>query len=321
MGILVTGRSGFVGHYVEKRFPNTIPLRDEAGAIDLREFERLRDYVSKVNPEKVIHLAAQAFVPRSFEEPKETFEINLMGTLNLLMALEAINFQGRFLYVGSGDIYGVVPEKELPIVENRLLAPRSPYAVSKMAAEGLCYQWSQTADFEIVMARPFNHIGAGQDSRFVVSSFAKQIAEIKLGLREPVIHVGNLHVTRDFTDVRDVVEAFALLLEKGGNGEVYNICSGKEYELKEVFTLLLDIASVEALVKVDAERLRKNEHCRVCGSFEKIYRMTGWTAKNSLKESLTALYQYWEKAIDEEKSINYRDNRAGRGLSSGAAAT
>src|SRR5262249_48752052 len=148
----------------------------------------------------VIHLAAQSFVPASFAHPLETYEINFLGTYSLLEALKAAGFKGRFLFVGSGDAYGVVRPEDLPIGEEHPLRPRSPYAVSKAAAEALCYQWSRSESFEIVMTRSFNHIGPGQSDRFVVSDFARQVVEIRKGQRRPQISTGDIEVTRDFTD-------------------------------------------------------------------------------------------------------------------------
>lgn len=316
MKLLVTGCTGFVGQYVKEHFPKVFSLINEKGLIDLRDRDSLHQFIAHLRPDKIIHLAAQAFVPESFKDPRTTFDINFIGTLNLLMALEKAQFKGKMLYIGTGDMYGMVPSNMLPIVETYPLSPRSPYSVSKMAAEGLCFQWSQTADFEITMTRPFNHIGARQNERFVVSNFAKQVAEIKLGLSSPILHVGDIDVTRDFTDVGDVVRAFDSLLKDGKNGETYNICSGKEHSLREVIEILLSIASVKASIQQDSTRMRKNEHRRIRGSFEKIQNTTGWKPHISLEKSLLSLLQYWEKVLYEKTSINHRNNRTRRRLSS-----
>src|SRR5207302_554158 len=183
--------------------------------------------VKILRPRAVIHLAAHSWVPQSFKEPMETYDVNFVGTFNLLSALQKTGFHGRFLFVSSSDIYGQVSPEALPITEEHPSKPRSPYAVSKVAAEALCSQWSQTeTDIEIVVARPFVHIGPGQSDRFVISNFARQIIEIKRTRREALVEVGDIDVTRDFTDVRDVVRAYELLLARGVPGEVYNICSG-----------------------------------------------------------------------------------------------
>jgi GDP-4-dehydro-6-deoxy-D-mannose reductase len=296
MKLLLTGSDGFVGT-VLKRCRPCIPLTDEAGNVDLRDADRLRRAVARSAPDAVVHLAAQSFVPQSFAHPRETYDINFLGTLNLLEALKAAGFTGRFLYVGSGDSYGVVAPDELPIDEAHPLRPRSPYAVSKAAAEALCYQWSQSEAFAIVMTRSFNHIGPGQSERFVVSDFARQAVEIRKGTRKAVIRTGDIDVTRDFTDVRDAVQAYLLLLERGAGGEVYNVCSGSEQSIRDLLTRLLQLAGVEAAVERDHARLRPSEQRRICGSPRKLERDTGWTRQYSLDASLADILNDWEAKL------------------------
>ena len=295
MRLLVTGSEGFVGS-VLGRHRNIIPLASN-GEIDVRDAERVRRAVTRIAPDAVIHLAAQSFVPASFERPRETYEINFLGTLNLLEALKAAGFSGRFLYIGSGDCYGIVPPEALPIDEAQPMRPRSPYAVSKAAGEALCYQWSQYEEFEIVMTRSFNHIGPGQSDRFVVSDFARQVVEIRRRRREPVIHTGDIDVTRDFTDVRDVVRAYELLLEKGRRGEVYNVCSGTEWSIRDLLAKLLQLAGVEATIERDPLRLRNAEQRRICGNPRKLERDTGWTRQYSIDRSLTDILGDWEARL------------------------
>ncbi|OCB03890.1 NAD-dependent dehydratase, partial [Acidithiobacillus ferrivorans] len=227
----------------------------------------------------------------------ETFDINFYGTLNLLEALQSIGFRGRMLFVGSGDTYGQVPEAALPVREGHPLHPRNPYAVSKVAAEALCYQWSQTSGFEIVMARPFNHIGPGQSPRFAITDFARQITEIRLGQRPPVLQVGDIDVTRDFTDVRDVERAYALLLEKGRNGGVYNVCSGREHSIRELLQRLIALAGVVVRIDQVPARLRPAEQRRMVASFEALHRDTGWQPLIPIEQSLQDLLNDWEKQL------------------------
>ena len=294
--VLVTGANGFVGRYVCDAMP-CIPLADEQGSIDLRDPERITAAINNIQPDAVIHLAAQSFVPESFKDPQTTFKINFHGTFNILSALKETGFTGRMLFIGSGDMYGLVDETALPIVESHPLQPRNPYAVSKVAAEALCYQWSQTEGFEIVMARPFNHIGPGQSKQFAVSDFARQIIEIKLGRRNPVLNVGDIDVTRDFTDVRDVVEAYRLLLLDGRNGHAYNVSAAQEHTLRSIIETLLKLAKVEAAIEQDPTRLRPAEQRRVCASHERLSAHTGWQPKYELKQSLMDILEYWEKKI------------------------
>ncbi|MHB1664732.1 MAG: GDP-mannose 4,6-dehydratase [bacterium] len=351
MNILLTGRSGFVGHYVKQalsQFHTCVPLADGRGTIDLRDVNRIKSFLSSniqsnnnisndvynvksaiapknilpdINSDDitsnditditiaslfntplhtaytpdndisenkfnitslrntlhtlphaaifdaVIHLAAQSFVPESFKNPLETFDVNFTGTYNLFSALKEYGFHGKILYISSGDIYGLVSEDKLPITEDYPLKPRNPYAVSKVAAEALCYQWSITEDIEIVIARPFNHIGPNQSERFAVSSFAKQIAEIELGLRKPVLNTGNIDITRDFLDVRDVAGAYKLLLEKGMNCkeqeseiDIKTESSVKTSAKTNVSKEINALTKVKALTKKDAKEIKTVEN-------------------------------------------------------------
>jgi GDP-4-dehydro-6-deoxy-D-mannose reductase len=294
--LLITGASGFVGKHVAQIVP-CIPLNDAAGETDLRDAKRVELAVSEIRPDLVIHLAASTFVPKSFESPRETYDINFFGTFNLLEGLASSGFSGTMVFVGTGDSYGKVEPEEFPISETRVLRPRSPYTVSKVAAEALCYEWSQRELFRIVLARPFNHIGAGQSARFVVSDLAKQVVEAKLGRRDPVIRAGNLDVTRDFTDVRDIVQAYIGILDRGMNGEIYNVCSGREISVRTVLSTLLEIAGIDARVEVSQDRVRRNEQLRTCGSYAKLKQQCGWFPKIGLKQSLTDIINDWHRVL------------------------
>lgn len=302
MRILITGDSGFVGQHALAAWPNASGLMAWGMArngqeVSILDKATLCAALEDCKPDAVLHLAAQSFVPESFANPAHTLEVNLMGTLRLLEALKATGFQGRMLQVGTADAYGLVPTTEMPIQESRLLQPRNPYAVSKAAAEALCYQWSQTEKFEVLMARPFNHIGEGQAANFAVSSFAKQLAEMSLGLRAPVLSVGNLEASRDFTDVHDVVRAYALLLEKGHSGEVYNICSGQAHSLQSVVDRLLKLSGVDVQIEIDRDKLRPAEQTQVWGSYEKINKHTGWRPEISIDTSLHNVYHHWKREL------------------------
>lgn len=286
MRLLVTGHSGFVGRHFCARFGG-IPLTYEGGAVDLRNAEQTRQAVSVLMPDAVLHLGAQSSVATSFATPETTLAVNFGGTLNLLQALKAIEFSGVFLYVGSADVYGHVSEADLPTREIQPLRPRSPYAVSKVAAEALCYQWSQTEKFRVVLARPFSQIGPGQDARFAIAGFARQIAAIQKGKIPPVLVTGDLGVTRDFTDVRDTIRALHALIERGENGEVYNICSGRERLLSSLVEEMLQIANVAVKLQTGTEKLRPNEQRRMLGDPGKIAVQTQWRPEISMTSTLT----------------------------------
>ena len=297
--LMVTGEAGFVGGFIRQAVTaennaygfELIPSPN----LELRDAAGLARICAEISPDYVIHLAAQSFVPESFSNPRETFEINFLGTLNLLQALKQSGFKGRLLFVGSGDTYGLVAPETLPLTENSPLKPRNPYAVSKVAAEALCYQWSQTEGMDIVMVRPFNHIGPSQSNQFVVSDFARQLMEIKLGRRSPEISVGDMDVTRDFTDVRDVVRAYLMLLScEGGSGEAYNVCSGKEHSIREILERLITLARVTVNIRQDPARLRTSEQRRVYGANDKLRSATGWQPEIELEQSLKDNLTYWE---------------------------
>ena len=291
--LLVTGLSGFVGSHLAAQ-AGAVGLAREGQLADLREFDQVAAIVDALRPQSVIHLAAQSSVARSLQDPMETYQINFTGTLNLLTALRDCGFRGRMLYVGSGDVYGSVAESLLPVTEDVPLRPRNPYAVSKVAAEALCYQWSQSGPFEIVMARPFNHIGAGQDAQFAVADFARQIVAFRKGRGPGRLTVGDIQATRDFTDVRDIVRAYGDLLRAGLNGEAYNVCSGAERSLGEIIEALLRISGVTMQVEIDSQRLRPSEQRRMRGSYDKLRSHTGWQPAIPLEQTLKDILDYWD---------------------------
>ena len=320
--ILVTGDRGFVGRHALAGLPGATGLSALKPAIDIRDKKSLLECLRTFQPDAVLHLAALSFVPDSFKIPETTFEVNFLGTSRLLEALQETGFRGSFVYVSTGDAYGRVFPEDLPIREDRELKPLNPYAVSKAASEALCFQCSQTGLFEIIMARPFNHIGAGQSPNFAISNFAKQIAEIAAGERAAVLSVGNIDATRDFTDVTDIIRAYKFMLAYGQNGEIYNICSGVERSVRTVLLNLLSLSGVTAEIVVDNARYRPTDQLRVCGSHQKLMTHTGWQPSISIDESLLNLYQYWEARINESKKnrLDYGNNRTGRSLSGKAAA-
>jgi GDP-4-dehydro-6-deoxy-D-mannose reductase len=299
MRLLVTGLEGFVGSTLLEVIGQRTEFRDfvvvtPGTPIDLMDKTTLERAIVETRPDCVLHLAAQSFVPSSVNDPRATYDVNFFGTLNLLETLRNCEFKGRMLYVGSGEVYGWVEPRALPAVEAQPLRPRNPYSVSKAAAELLCYQWTQAHEFDIVMARPFNHIGPRQAEWFVVPDFARQVMAIKLGLREPVVSVGSIDVTRDFTDVRDVVSAYLLLLRQGKAGEVYNVCSGREQSIRNMLERLIAIASVDCRVVSDERRIRPTEHKRMYGSYEKLRQQTGWRPMIEFDQSLTEVLAHWE---------------------------
>jgi len=297
--VLLVGGTGFVGANLGKYLQSDYQVLSRGRDVDVRDAEKLKQVVASFQPDAVVHLAAMSTVPESVKKPYETYEVNFTGTLNLLTALQENGFRGRVLYVSSAQVYGAVEPNALPVLEDVPLKPISPYGVSKVAAEALCFQWSRSADFEIVVARPFNHIGPGQSERFAISDFAKQVIEIKKGLRDPVLSVGDLDVTRDFTDVRDVIRAYALLLTNGENGDIFNVCSGVEHSIRKLLLLLLELAGVKARIEQVTERFRPVEQRRLFGSFRKLCKKTGWHPEIPVEQSLTDILKDWRERIRE----------------------
>lgn len=290
---LVTGASGFVGSHLAEHLDLT-GLEDNGRVVDLRRPAEVAAAVARIRPNVVIHLAAQSSVAIALQDPVETFNTNFHGTYNLLAALAQAGFRGRMLYVGSADQYGAVSPDELPVTEDRSLRPRNPYAVSKVAAEALCYQWSQTGPFEILMVRPFNHIGPRQSPVFAVADFARQIVAYRRGRGPGILSVGDIDATRDFTDVRDVVRAYLQLLEHGRPGEIYNVCSGRETSLREIISGLFDVSGTTMEIQTSPERLRPSEQRRMRGSYEKLRQHTGWEPRLDLRQTLADIVAYWE---------------------------
>jgi GDP-4-dehydro-6-deoxy-D-mannose reductase len=287
--LLVTGAGGFVGSTIravaaQGGFAGWTLVPAPSG-LDLRDEPAVDAWVASERADGVLHLAAQGFVPRSFEAPRETFDINVGGTLNLLRALSAASFTGRFVYVSSGDVYGLVPDDQLPVNETRPPEPRNPYAVSKVAAEQLVLMWHRTFGMDAVVVRPFNHIGPGQAPNFAVSSFAAQIVAIERGAA-PVLETGDIDTTRDFTDVRDVVRAYEAVLGKGVAGSTYVVASGHEYRMRTLIEIMCELVGVTVEIRQDPSRMRPAEQRRMVASAALLKKHTGWEPQISLRHTL-----------------------------------
>ena len=292
MRLMITGGRGFVaGHVVRQlqagRSADWLALPSVVDVLDNRALEA---EIRRLAPDAVLHLAAQSNVAASFEDPAATFRVNYHGTEALLNALDACGFDGALLFVGSGDMYGLVDPAAFPITEDTPLHPRNPYAVSKVAAAALCFQRAISSRYRIMMARPFNHVGAGQSTGFALPSFASQLAAIARGELAPVLEVGDIDVTRDFTDVADVAEAYLDLLAHGVRGGIYNICSGREYRVRDLLDRLIAIAGVTVEVRQDPARLRPAEQRRVVASHARLSNATGWQPRTPIEDSLRAIY-------------------------------
>jgi len=311
---LITGITGFAGSYVAEfliergdievygirrwrsRMENIEHIENKITLIecDLRDATSVSNCIEEVKPDKIFHLAAQSFVPTSWLVPAETLTTNIISTLNIFEAVrKAALFDTRIQIAGSSEEYGMVYEDELPIKETNPLRPLSPYGVSKVAHDLLGYQYYMSYKLHVVRTRGFNHSGPRRGEVFVESNFAKQIAKIEKGLKEPIIYVGNLEAKRDFTDVRDMAYAYWLSLEKCNPGEVYNICSGKAYKIKEVLDILLSLSTVKVEIKEDPTRMRPSDVPILLGDATKFREKTGWQPTIPFEKTLEDILNYW----------------------------
>jgi GDP-4-dehydro-6-deoxy-D-mannose reductase len=313
---LVTGAGGFVGGHLlaylgrssdwtvhgtvlnegEKR-PGLAEMCAELWMLDLRDPDAVTHLVETVRPERIFHLAGQAYVPRSFEDPWETLEINIRSTLNLLQAVHQNKLPTRVLVVTSAEIYGAVRPEQLPLTENTPFSPSSPYSVSKIAQDMLTLQYALTHKVFTVRMRPFNHIGPGQNNRFAVSDWASQIAEAEVGRRAPMVDVGHLGAARDFTDVRDVVRSYALAINGGDPGAVYNVCSGKAYTMQTILDKLTALSKVPIEIRVDPKRMRPSDTPMLLGDYSRLRDRTGWQPEIPIDQTLSDVLDEWRQRV------------------------
>lgn len=304
--ILVTGAGGFVGPHLVRELaargarvtglglepaPPGLPLADWR-TLDLLAGDTLADAVAAIRPHAVVHLAGQSSAARSFERPAETFGINVTGTWRLLEAVSRGAPRARVLVVGSGEAYGPQPEGSRA-GEETPFAPVSPYGLSKAAADALAEAQARGAGLDVVRVRAFGHAGPGQDARFALPAFARQIAEIEAGGLEPVLRVGNLEVTRDLSDVRDVARAYALLIERGRAGGAYNVCRGEGVRLRAVVDRLVSLARLPLRIEPDPARRRPADLPWLVGDPSAIARDTGWSATIPLERTLADVLEEW----------------------------
>jgi GDP-4-dehydro-6-deoxy-D-mannose reductase len=313
--VLVTGVTGFAGsHLVDymlergdceiigiqrwrsrteniEHFMNRITMLE----CDLRDATSTRDTLEKVRPDWIFHLAAQSFVPTSWIAPTESLTTNVLAQVNLFEAVRHLGLKCRIQLACSSEEYGLVHENEVPIRETNPLRPLSPYAVSKVTQDLLGYQYWMSWKLDSVRTRGFNHEGPRRGPVFVASDFAKQIADIERGRKPPILSVGNLEARRDFTDVRDMVRAYWLALEKCEPGEVYNIARGQAWSIRQVLDMLLGMTKVKIEVRQDPARLRPSDVPVLIGDNSKFVRLTGWEPKIPFEQTLRDMLEYWRQ--------------------------
>lgn len=266
-------------------------------AVDLRESQAVLHMLEDVAPDYIFHLAALANVGDSWRDPWLVLENNIQAQLNLLEGLRRLGASPRVMIVSSNEVYGLVQAHELPVTEENPLRPNSPYAVSKVAQDMLGLQYYLSYQLPIVRVRPFNHIGPRQALGFVAPDFARQIAEAEVGHRPPWMQVGNLEAQRDFTDVRDMVRAYYLVITQGTPGDVYNIGSGCTHTIRELLDVLLSHSRVEITVEPDPARLRPSDVPVVRCDASKFRALTGWEPTIPFETSLGDVLEDWRTRV------------------------
>lgn len=305
---LIIGAAGFVGNYlidhiqknciwsiVVTKMQHEIINRKNIQIHDLNilEPETLLAFLKEIRPDYIFHLAAQSSVALSWKNPGLTVDVNIKGMLHVLDAVRELDYKPRLLLIGSGEEYGHVRAEEVPIKEDTIVRPGNIYAATKACQSMIGSIYAEAYHMDIMSVRAFNHIGPNQAPIFVVSDFCKQVADIEKGLQEPVIRVGNLSAKRDFTDVRDVVEAYVLLMEHGKPGEVYNVGSGNALEIQYILDEILKQTASEIKVEVDSGKLRPVDIPVIEADISKLIACTGWKPKIGLKQTLTDTLEYW----------------------------
>ncbi len=323
MKILITGINGFAGSHLAEyalqqpdaevfgtirnrsNLENINHLQSKLSLVecDLRDPFSVKNLIGSIKPERIFHLAAQSFVPTSWNAPEETLTTNIISELNIFEAVRQEKIDARIQVACSSEEYGMVYPEETPISENNPLRPLSPYGVSKVGQDLLAYQYHASYGLFTVRTRAFNHTGPRRGEHFATSNFAKQIAEIEWGVREPVIYTGKLEALRDFTDVRDMVRGYWLALEKGQPGDVYVLASGRAYSIAQVIEKIMQFSEVKITIKTDPARFRPSDVPVLLGDAGKFRAQTGWAPEIPFDVTIKDLLDYWRKRLAGKKGV------------------
>lgn len=313
---LITGVTGFAGSHLTELLLNEdvevhgiqrwrsksenidhIKDRIQFHEADLLDAHSLYKVIDEVRPNYIFHLAAQSYVQSSWASPSNTLEVNIIGSVHLFEAVRKSELDIVIQIACSSEEYGKVLKDEIPIKETNPLRPLSPYAVSKLAMDYLGYQYFESYGMKIIRTRGFNHTGPRRGDVFSESTFAKQIAEIEKGKKDPVVYVGNLDAERDYTDVRDMVRAYYLAVQKCVPGEVYNIASGTSWKIKDVLNLLLSMSRKKIKIVQDPTRMRPSDVEVLVGDASKFRKQTGWKPEIPFEQTMKDLLNYWRENI------------------------
>lgn len=311
---MIIGAAGFVGSYLIQylkedgmevyatKLPHEKIENEDARIFDLDILDReaIVSLLFEIRPDYIFHLAAQSSVGLAWKNPGLTIDVNIKGSVNVMDAVRELYYKPRVLLIGSGEEYGHIKPGETPIGEENMIRPGNIYAATKVCQNMIGNIYAQAYDMELMMVRAFNHIGPTQAPMFVVADFCKQVAEIEQGLRKPVMYVGNLEAKRDFTDVRDVVRAYALLIKYGMPGETYNVGSGYAISIREILDDIIALSPCDITVEVDANKLRPVDVPIIAADIAKIKELTGWEPRISLKQTIKETLDYWRDMIKKE---------------------
>lgn len=309
---MIIGAAGFVGNYLAEHLVNECGMevvvtklpnerienqQVKVYNLDIMDEEAIASLLFRVRPDYIFHLAAQSSVGVAWRNPGLTIDVNIKGSVNVMDAIRELYYKPRVLLIGSGEEYGHIREGETPITEENSIRPGNIYAATKACQNMIGNIYARAYDMELMMVRAFNHIGPCQAPIFVVADFCKQVVEIEKGIREPVMYVGNLNSKRDFTDVRDVVKAYALLIQNGKAGETYNVGSGHAVTIEEVLKLIISLSDKEIRVEVDPNKIRPVDVPIIEADITKIYETTGWRPSITLEQTIRETLDYWREVL------------------------
>lgn len=309
---MIIGAAGFVGHYLADNLQTEYKMKvavtklphekveiegAEVFNLDILNKDEIVDLLFKLRPDYIFHLAAQSSVGASWKHPDLTIDINIKGSVHVMDAIRELYYKPKVLLIGSGEEYGHIKEEETPITEDNMIRPGNIYAVTKVCQNMIGSIYAKAYDMDLMLVRAFNHIGPTQAPMFVVADFCKQVAEIEKGLRPPVMYVGNLTAKRDFTDVRDVVRAYAMLIQKGKAGETYNVGSGKAISIQEILDMIIFLSGKDIKVEVDPNKLRPVDVAIIEADTTKLKEATGWEQKITLKQTIQETLNYWRERV------------------------
>lgn len=311
MKTLIIGGTGFAGSYLADylkragcetsvtRLPSADTKRQEGVyELDILDPDAVFRLLEKLRPDVIFHLAAQSSVAGSWQHPQATVDVNVRGSTNVLEAVRRQEKKMRILLTGSSEEYGNVRPHEIPVREGQRVRPVNIYAATKACQNMIGSIYAQAYSMDVVMVRAFNHIGPGQSPAFAVADFCRQTAQIEAGCREAVIKTGNLAVKRDFTDVRDVVRAYALLAEKGKAGETYNVGSGHAVSLGEVLKVILAQSPAEIRIETALEKFRPADVPVMEADIRKIRSAAGWEPRIRLEQTVREMLDEWRGMVD-----------------------